>query len=96
MAEVFAFPARAPAEPSSADVVANFRAGLSKPGPDGGLPNIVMCEAADLAKVLDAHDAMLTALQELHLRTVVGTDAERHAALNQAWDAIYLTTGGQP
>lgn len=36
---------------------------------------------------------LLEALRELHLKTVVGTDAERHAALNQAWAAISKAEG---
>lgn len=41
--------------------------------------------AATLAR---QRDALLRALKELHQKTVVGTDEERHAALNAAWAAI--------
>jgi hypothetical protein len=36
---------------------------------------------------------LLAALRELHLKAVVGTDAERHAALDMAWRAITKATG---
>lgn len=46
-----------------------------------------------LDEVLAEYEALLAALQELHLKTVVGTDAERHAALDDAWAAITKATG---
>lgn len=41
-----------------------------------------------LATALVERAGLLKALKELHLKTVVGTDDERHAALNAAWEII--------
>lgn len=47
--------------------------------------------------VCQQHAELLEALKELHLKTVVGTDAERHAALGAAlgaaWAAIRKAEG---
>lgn len=44
-------------------------------------------------RVRDAAPALLEALRELHEKTVIGTDAERHAALHKAWAAISKAEG---
>jgi len=44
------------------------------------------------ARLIAAAPDLLEALKELHKKTVIGTDAERHAALHQAWAAIYKAT----
>lgn len=43
-----------------------------------------------LATALVERAALLTALKVLYHKTIVGTDDERHAALNAAWAAITL------
>lgn len=45
------------------------------------------------ARLISAAPDLLEALKELHLKTVVGTDDERYAALNQAWAAIAKAEG---
>jgi hypothetical protein len=45
------------------------------------------------ARLIVAAPKLLRALRELHEKAVVGTDAERHAALNQAWEAIAEAEG---
>ena len=43
--------------------------------------------------VVRAAPELLEALEELHLKAVVGTDEERHAALDKAWAAISKARG---
>lgn len=45
-------------------------------------------ELAAYARVACAGPDLLAALKDLHRYTVVGTDEQRHAALNAAWAAI--------
>jgi hypothetical protein len=47
---------------------------------------------ADYHLIAAAPD-LLEALRELHEKTVIGTDAERHAALHKAWTAIAKVEG---
>jgi len=47
------------------------------------------------ARLIAAAPELLAALEELHIKTVVGTDDERHAALNNAWKAITKARGPQ-
>lgn len=45
------------------------------------------------ARLIAAAPELLEALEELHLKAVVGTDEERHAALIKAWAAISKARG---
>lgn len=45
------------------------------------------------ARLIAAAPDLLEALKQLHLKAVIGTDAERHDALNAAWAAIAKATG---
>jgi hypothetical protein len=45
------------------------------------------------ARLIASAPDLLEALEELHLKAVVGTDDERHAALNKAWAAIAKARG---
>lgn len=44
------------------------------------------------ARLIAAAPDLLAALQQLHIKTVIGTDEERHAALAAAWRAIARAT----
>jgi hypothetical protein len=46
-------------------------------------------------RLIAAAPELLEALEELHLKAVVGTNDERHAALNKAWAAISKARGEQ-
>jgi hypothetical protein len=60
-------------------------------GPEG-----YVCEARGVtlkdARLIAAAPELLAALQELHLRTVIGTEDQRHDALKKAWAAILKAT----
>ena len=47
------------------------------------------------ANLMAAAPDMLEALDELYAKTIIGTDDERHAALDKAWAAIAKATGQQ-
>ncbi len=49
-------------------------------------------EAKANARLIAAAPELLAALQELHLRTVIGTEDQRHDALKKAWAAILKAT----
>lgn len=50
----------------------------------------------DRARLIAAAPELLSALVELHLKAVIGTDAERHSALDAAWRAIAKATAPSP
>ena len=62
---------------------------------NGKCPAIAGCGPTSEAnaRLIAAAPCLLAALQDLYLKTVVGTDAERHAALDKAWRAIAKATG---
>lgn len=57
------------------------------------LETIAEVRAYANASLIAAAPDLLEALTELHLKAIVGTDEERHAALNAAWTAIQKATG---
>ena len=50
-------------------------------------------EAEANARLIAAAPELLEALDELHAKAVVGTDAERYGALDKAWRAITKARG---
>jgi hypothetical protein len=48
---------------------------------------------AFIVRACNSHYELLEALEQLHLKAVVGTDDERHSALNAAWAAISKARG---
>ena len=62
----------------------------------GDGPENYVCEARGVtlkdARLIAAAPELLAALQELHLRTVIGTEDQRHDALKKAWAAILKAT----
>lgn len=45
------------------------------------------------ARLIAAAPEIYEALRELHLKAVIGTEAERHAALDRAWAALTKAEG---
>lgn len=62
--------------------------------PCGGMTGRTVGESGDCAQLIAAAPDLLAALEELHLKTVVGTEQDRHDALNKAWAAITKAKGG--
>lgn len=46
-----------------------------------------------LHQALDRINDLTAALEELHIKAVVGTDEERHGALTEAWAVLYKALG---
>lgn len=60
---------------------------------DNGAPVAYMFDRKE-AQLAAAAPDLLEALDRLYHKTIIGTDEERHDALNNAWSAITRANGG--